>query len=153
MPDLHDTLTEHTEGHVAPPTEHAALTARMPDGSPGQSWPEPAPVPSLAELADRDAPVQNAEAVEPKRRGPGRPKGPPVARRLHLALDAPAWQSLQMIVEILQVYGRAGTLSEAVRFAIDLTARTLAPSTTLLRAEDVTARTARLMREAAEATR
>ncbi len=109
--------------------------------------------PATVRSLDHAEVVDTVEPVEPRRRGPGRPPGPPVARRLHLALDAPAYAALVMIVDILHVCGRRGSFSEAIRFAIDLAARTLSPSTTLLRAEDVTARTSKLMREAAEATR
>ena len=92
--------------------------------------------------------------VAPKRRGPGRPKGPPVARRLHLALDAPGYAALLTVQDILRVYhGASASLSESIRFSLDVTARMLAPSTTLLRAEEVTTRTSRLIREAAEAAR
>ena len=98
-------------------------------------------------------PTAQVEPVEPRRRGPGRPKGPPVARRLHLALDAPSYAALLMIVDILKTFGRAGSLSEAIRFSLDVAARTLAPDTALLRANEWTSRQARMLRDAAIETR
>lgn len=199
MPDLHDTHAEHHEGLVAPSSEHAAPTAQMPNGAPGQPWPSPAPAaPPLTAsplVIGRVEPVRNASAdhtalsapvehtapvdhvepvrdvehtatapeavepsvetvepVEPKRRGPGRPRIP-CFKKLHVSFDEPAYRSLLVVAQVLKAYGRQGTMSQALRFAVDIASRTLAPSTNLLRADDMTARTARLLREAAESSR
>ena len=156
--------------------EHDAHTAPaqgegFPTKAPGQSWPSPTPAPSLAELEANAAPVRNATAgdvehsgavehtatapeavepsVEPKRRGPGRPRIP-CFKKLHVSFDEPAYRSLLVVAEVLRAYGRQGTMSQALRFAVDLSARTLAPDTTLIRATDMTPEIARLMRKAAE---
>ena len=70
-----------------------------------------------------------------------------------LALDAPSYASLLLIVDILRTYGRTGSLSEAIRFSLDVAARTLAPDTALLRANEWTSRQARMLRDAAIETR
>ena len=135
--------------------------APMPTKAAGQEWPFPPShlkPPSggsggLTEGTTSSATTEAAEHAAPAKRGRGRPKGPPTAKKLHVCLDAPSWQSLQMVADVLRVYGKVGTISEAIRFSADIAARTLAPHTTLLRADDVTARTTKLMREAAEATR
>ena len=125
MSDLHSELHEHAEA-VEPSVEHALPTAQ----------------------------------VAPKRRGPGRPpkRGPgrppyPTFKRLHISFDEASYRSLLVVSQVLKAFGRQGSMSQALRFAVDLSARTLAPDTTLLRSTDMTAEIARLMREAAEATR
>ena len=145
MSDLHDTYAELRDGLptepkdclLTPPSDHAE------------------PVRSLDHSGDVEAvePVEDVEpSVEPRRRGPGRPPYP-TFKRLHISFDEASYRSLLVVSQVLKAFGRQGTMSQALRFAVDLSARTLAPDTTLLRSTDMTAEIARLMREAAEATR
>ena len=85
--------------------------APMPTKAAGQEWPFPPShlkPPSggsggLTEGTTSSATTEAAEHAAPAKRGRGRPKGPPTAKKLHVCLDAPSWQSLQMVADVLRV--------------------------------------------------